>query len=60
MNRAVATEQVTTFLGSGAVGMDAGPPLGASFKHPSSLAFLEDGRLVIADTQNHSIRVLQP
>jgi DNA-binding beta-propeller fold protein YncE len=58
--RAVATEQVTTFLGSGAVGMDAGPPLEASFKLPSSLAFLEDGRLVIADTQNHCVRVLQP
>lgn len=58
--RAVASAQVTTLLGSGAVGLDAGPPLGASFKQPSSLAFLEDGRLVIADTQNHCIRVLQP
>jgi len=58
--RAVASQQVTTFLGSGAVGQDAGPPLGASFKHPSSLAYLEDGRLVIADTQNHCVRVLQP
>jgi DNA-binding beta-propeller fold protein YncE len=58
--RAVASQQVTTLLGSGAVGLGAGPPLGASFKHPSSLAFLEDGRLVIADTQNHCIRVVQP
>jgi DNA-binding beta-propeller fold protein YncE len=58
--RALTTTQVTTLLGSGAVGLDAGPPLGASFKYPSSLAFLEDGRLVIADTQNHCIRVVQP
>jgi DNA-binding beta-propeller fold protein YncE len=58
--RALASQQVTTLLGSGAVGLDAGPPLGASFKYPSSLAYLEDGRLVIADTQNHCIRVVQP
>jgi hypothetical protein len=58
--RAVSSDQVTTRLGSGAVGMAAGPPLGASFKYPSSLAFLEDGRLVIADTQNHCLRILQP
>ena len=58
--RAVTTTQVTTLLGSGVVGLDAGPPRGASFKQPSSLAFLEDGRLVIADTQNHCIRVVQP
>ncbi len=58
--RAVAAEEVATRLGSGAAGMDAGPPLGARFRYPSSLAFLEDGRLVVADTLNHCIRVLQP
>ena len=58
--RAVASGQVTTLLGCGTAGLSAGPPLGANFKYPSSLAFLEDGRLVIADTQNNCVRVLQP
>jgi sugar lactone lactonase YvrE len=58
--RAVAAQGVITFLGAGTPGMDDGPPELATFKYPSSLAYLEDGRLVVVDTQNHSIRVVQP
>ena len=58
--RAVGAQGVITFLGAGTPGMDDGPPELARLKYPSSLAFLEDGRLVVADTQNHAIRVVQP
>ena len=51
---------VTTRLGSGNLGLDSGPPLEATFNNPNSLAFFEDGRLVIADSQNHVLRVLLP
>ncbi|MBW1806894.1 MAG: hypothetical protein JRJ87_01785 [Deltaproteobacteria bacterium] len=51
---------VTTRLGSGNLGLDSGLPLEATFNNPNSLAIFPDGRLVIADTQNHVLRVLMP
>ena len=51
---------VTTRLGTGAAGLRDGPPLESDFNQPSSLGFLPDGRLVVADTQNHVLRVVQP
>lgn len=55
--RAIAVA-VDTRLGSGALGLDNGPPLQASFRQPSGLAFFGDGRLVIADTNNNVLRVV--
>jgi DNA-binding beta-propeller fold protein YncE len=59
--RALALDQeVSTYLGSGAAGLMDGPPLAAEFNRPGALALLPDGRLVVADTQNHAIRILLP
>jgi DNA-binding beta-propeller fold protein YncE len=52
--------EVTTYLGSRSSGLEDGPPLLAKFKNPSALAFFPDGRLVIADTRNHVLRILLP
>ncbi len=57
--RAIGIE-VSTSLGSGHPGLADGPPDLVEFDHPSGLAFLGDGRLVIADTNNHMLRVLNP
>lgn len=51
---------VRTMLGSGQAGAASGPPLQASFRQPSGLCRLPDGRLLLADTQNHAIRVVNP
>ncbi|NMB74591.1 MAG: hypothetical protein GYA21_05615 [Myxococcales bacterium] len=51
---------VRTMLGSGLAGAASGPPLQASFRQPSGLCRLPDGRLLVADTQNHAIRVVNP
>jgi DNA-binding beta-propeller fold protein YncE len=49
--------QVTTLAGTGAVGQENGLALDSSFTFPSGLAFLDNNRLVIADTQNHVLRI---
>ncbi|MBN2494328.1 MAG: hypothetical protein JXR96_07060 [Deltaproteobacteria bacterium] len=55
-----AGDQVSTAIGSGEPGFVSGPPESARFLHPSGLARLGDGRLVIADTHNHALRVVNP
>ncbi|HUU02952.1 MAG TPA: hypothetical protein VM425_16075 [Myxococcota bacterium] len=52
--------QVATLLGAGMTGAANGPALQATFNQPSSLAFIEDGRLVIADTHNNLLRIVRP
>jgi hypothetical protein len=56
----VDATEVTTAVGSGGLGLDDGPPALATFRYPGGLAALPDGQLVIADTQNHALRVTRP
>jgi len=59
--RAIGTNDVSTRLGSGKLTpFKNGSPLEASFNYPKSMLLLADGRLVIADTNNHVLRVLNP
>ncbi|MFI9050463.1 NHL domain-containing thioredoxin family protein [Streptomyces sp. NPDC053427] len=48
-------EQVLRRIGTGERGLDAG-----SFNEPQGLALLPDGKVAVADTVNHAIRVLDP
>ncbi|MEE9162905.1 MAG: thioredoxin-like domain-containing protein [Candidatus Neomarinimicrobiota bacterium] len=50
------SEAITQVIGAGGVGAADGPFLQATFNHPQGLA-LADGKLYIADTENHLIRV---
>jgi hypothetical protein len=54
------TAQVTTLAGSGVAGSADGPPALAEFNRPSGVAFLPSGRVVVADTNNHTLRVFTP
>ena len=49
---------VTTLAGSGAVGFADGARAAAQFKWPSALAPLPDGSVVVADRDNHCIRLI--
>lgn len=55
-----ATGIITTFAGNGmgAFMGDGGPALMASFNSPQDLEFGPDGRLYVADTNNHRIRAI--
>ncbi len=57
--RAVGAE-VTTEVGSGQPGAADGPPALVELNRPRGVAFTANGRLVIADTNNHWLRVLTP
>ena len=48
-----------TFAGTGAKAPTNGALSAAAFNEPGGLAWL-DGRLYVADTNNHSIRVIDP
>ncbi|MCB0073216.1 MAG: hypothetical protein KDE20_17220, partial [Caldilineaceae bacterium] len=50
------TGDVRTLIGMGAPGADDGPFAQATLYEPEGLAYL-DGRLYIADTNNHAVRV---
>ena len=52
------TRIITTVAGTGQPGYsgDGGPALKAQFRQPHSIAFDRDGRLYVADIQNHRIR----
>ncbi len=50
------TRRVTSWLGSGEIGGEDGPRAAARFNEPSGLSSA-NGRLYIADTNNHAIRV---
>lgn len=47
---------VTTFAGTGGIGMANGPALSATFNYPMGLAFDAAGNLMVADRMNHMIR----
>jgi DNA-binding beta-propeller fold protein YncE len=53
-----ATAECRTWLGSGEPGVDDGEAETASFSEPSGLA-VADGRLYVADTNNHAVRVVE-
>jgi DNA-binding beta-propeller fold protein YncE len=51
-----ATQRVTSWLGSGVPGHRDGKAEEAQFSEPGGLSFA-DGKLYVADTNNHAIRV---
>lgn len=53
------TREVTTIIGTGTAGRGDGDALKAGLHEPNDLAHL-DGKLYIADTNNHAIRVYDP
>jgi DNA-binding beta-propeller fold protein YncE len=53
----IASQQVTTLAGTGRAGKRDGPAAGATFNEPAGLSYA-DGRVYIADTNNHAVRVL--
>jgi DNA-binding beta-propeller fold protein YncE len=46
------------WAGTGAAGLRDGDPSAAEFSEPAGLALL-DGRLLVADTNNHAVRVIE-
>ncbi len=50
--------EVSTLAGTGLAGSQNGPLLSASFRGPTSLALLPDGRIAVDDFGNGSIRIL--
>lgn len=53
-------ETVVRRFGSGERGLLDGPAEAARFSEPQGLCTLPDGRVVVADTVNHALRVLDP
>jgi thiol-disulfide isomerase/thioredoxin len=53
------TREVITIAGTGTAGRGDGDALKAGLNEPNDVAFL-DGRLYIADTNNHAVRVYEP
>ena len=53
------TLQAATLAGDGRPGADDGPFASARFNEPGGLAVM-DGKLYVADTNNHAVRVLDP
>jgi hypothetical protein len=53
----LSTGIVTTIAGSGERGHDDGPVNDATFDEPAGVAFA-DGRIYVADTNNHLIRII--
>src|SRR5262249_61397741 len=52
-----ATRDLQSFSGKGVPGDEDGTPLMARFREPGGLSYAK-GRLFVADTNNHAIRVL--
>ncbi|MGY3681243.1 thioredoxin-like domain-containing protein [Streptomyces sp. TE33382] len=53
-------ESVRGHFGGGGRGLADGGPADVRFSEPQGLAMLPDGRIAVADTVNHAIRVLDP
>ncbi|MEU6279857.1 NHL domain-containing thioredoxin family protein [Streptomyces sp. NPDC047028] len=53
-------ETVVRRIGTGARGFTDGGPERAEFNEPQGLALLDDGTVVVADTVNHALRLLDP
>ena len=53
---------ISTVIGTGVAGNGADflAPLGTALNAPSSIAILPDGKLVVADSGNHTIRAIWP
>ena len=51
-----ATKELSTFIGTGKRGLTDGPASSAQLNEPSGLCFA-DGKMFIADANNHAIRV---
>ena len=54
----VIQRDVSTYAGSGIAGSANGSAAIASFRSPTDVAFAPDGRLFVADANNHRIRVI--
>lgn len=54
------TEVVSTVAGSGVAGYANGTGTEASFKAPQGITIDKKGNLIVADTENHSIRTVTP
>ncbi len=55
----IATKKVTTLAGSGAAAWSDGFAANAAFNRPAGLAVDARGNLLVADSGNHRVRVLQ-
>jgi sugar lactone lactonase YvrE len=60
--RVIEDGLIRSVVGSGRYGYggDAGPAISASLSAPTAVVGTEDGRLFVADTFNHRIRVVSP
>lgn len=58
--RRIAGGVVSTVAGNGATALTDGPHLSASFSQPMDLAVDATGKIYVADTFNHAIRVIVP
>ena len=56
----LANDRIDTVAGTGEAGFsgDGGPALAARLANPRDLAFGPDGRLYVADTDNHAVRAI--
>jgi DNA-binding beta-propeller fold protein YncE len=57
LRRREADGTLTRLVGSGTPGDSEGPALATELNHPSAVAFLPDGRVVIAAWHNHKAKV---
>ncbi|MFI8995527.1 NHL domain-containing thioredoxin family protein [Streptomyces sp. NPDC053542] len=53
-------ESVLRRIGTGERGLADGPAERAAFSEPQGLALLPDGKVIVADTVNHALRVFDP
>eukprot|EP00041_Stephanoeca_diplocostata_P023474 m.577772 g.577772 ORF g.577772 m.577772 type:complete len:483 (-) comp22300_c0_seq4:453-1901(-) len=60
IRRIAPSGQVTTVAGSGVRGYLDGPGQQAQFNNPTAVAVANDGAVIVADTDNHRIRRIDP
>jgi hypothetical protein len=54
----INTKDVTTIAGTGEAGFKNGSGSDAQFNQPQGIAVLDKGRIIVADTGNHQIRMI--